>query len=147
MTDKLKEQQDYWSDRGLAFDAFKPLMEQSWAPMIQSMDFSVASSVLEVGAGRGYCSLAILDRLPPTATITSTDFAPGMVEGMKTLMEESERVKVMQANAMDLNTIKDASISHYIANMTIHIVPDVNIMLSESIRVLRDGGIAGFTFW
>jgi ubiquinone/menaquinone biosynthesis C-methylase UbiE len=31
--------------------------------------------------------------------------------------------------------------------MTIHLVPDVGLMLSECIRVLKEGGIAGFTFW
>jgi ubiquinone/menaquinone biosynthesis C-methylase UbiE len=147
MENKIKEQEEYWTRQALGFDAFKHLMQQSWSPMIQAMDLGLASSILEVGAGRGYCSEAILSLIPPSATLLSTDLAPGMIEALKQKLVESERVKVQQANALDLNTVSDASLSHYIANMTIHLVPDVGLMLSECHRVLKEGGIAGFTFW
>jgi ubiquinone/menaquinone biosynthesis C-methylase UbiE len=69
-----------------------------------------------------------------------------MIEALAILLKDSS-AKVMQANALDLDAIGDASISHYVANMTIHIVPDVALMLRECLRVLKDQGVAGFTFW
>ncbi|KAF1335781.1 Alanine--trna ligase, partial [Globisporangium splendens] len=47
----------------------------------------------------------------------------------------------------DLNTIASGSTDRLIANMCLQLTPDADAMLRETKRVLKAGGLAGFTIW
>ncbi|KAF1335866.1 Alanine--trna ligase, partial [Globisporangium splendens] len=122
------------------------------------MQLDTAQQVVEVAAGAGLGSLDIAQRMVPAGAGTSekktllvTDLSPTMVElakeALKNAGSEHLEVRVQEANGQDLNTIASGSMDRLIANMCLQLTPDADAMLRETKRVLKGGGLAGFTIW
>lgn len=95
-------------------------------------------------------------KVPDTASLTCSDFSDGMVNAVEKKKSEEvaadnkspwSRVETMVQNAMDLDKIKDSSKSHITAGWVYFMTPDPRKCLSESKRVLKDGGVLACSSW
>lgn len=146
MDKKIQESRDYWDAMAPKFDKFEVIMRQAWSVLVDNSYLQVADSVLEIGCGRGACSSKIASLLKPGAKFTITDLSPNMIQFATQNVTLSENITIETANALELK-FKDKSFDRYIANMTLHLVPDPDQMLRESRRVLKDDGYACFSVW
>jgi SAM-dependent methyltransferase len=145
--EEVEEARHYWNDFAENFAKFEEIMEQSWTVMIKNLRLESARSVIEIGAGRGKCSNAIVSRLPSTCRLVVTDLADEMVKISSQVLKSYKNVKVQQANALNLEEFEAGSFDRYIANMVLHLVPNPEEMLRQARRVLKDGGLASFSVW
>ena len=61
--------------------------------------------------------------------------------------QRDQLVQIEQGNALDLNKIPSGSMDRYIAGLCLQLVPCHRTMIHEARRVLKSGGLAGFTIW
>jgi ubiquinone/menaquinone biosynthesis C-methylase UbiE len=120
--------------------------------------FSKADGILDNGCGPGPIMGRILKefKIPESSSLTCSDFSDGMIEAVnKKKAGEIEadskspwnRVETFVQNAMDLKDIKDSSKSHVTAGWVYFMTPDPQKCLTESRRVLKDGGVLACSSW
>jgi ubiquinone/menaquinone biosynthesis C-methylase UbiE len=139
--------------------------------------FSKAEAILDNGCGPGPIMARILKdyAIPESCSLTCSDFSDGMIKAVNTKKAEAveadskspwSRVETMKQDAMNLESIKDSSQSHITAgwvrvllvlcsirltlanNLQVYFMtPDPQKCLSESKRVLRDGGVLTCSSW
>lgn len=105
--------------------------------------------VLEVSCGSGRSTVHAIGMVQDSCSYTATDVAPKMVAKAKqrlNALRASCQVHVEQADAQQLR-YEDTSFQLYVANLSLHLVPDADKMLLEAHRVLEKGGRAVFTVW
>ncbi|KAI9204313.1 S-adenosyl-L-methionine-dependent methyltransferase [Polychytrium aggregatum] len=146
-----------WDNFANDFRHYEKIMQQSWRPLLSHMDLGSARSILEVGCGRGECAKAILGMAPSGCSVVTSDFSSEMIKAATAALEAHDalpnpgregQLRIEQMSALDLHSVPTASIDRYIANMLLHLVPDLDGMLRETRRVLdAKTGIAGFTIW
>lgn len=96
--------------------------------------------VLELGCGDGGFWVVNADRVPRSATLTLTDFSPGMLAATRDRLRPyapDARFVVVDAQAIPF---ADASVDVVIANHMLYHVPDLHRALREIRRVLRPDG-------
>lgn len=103
------------------------------------------SHVLEIAAGTGVVTRALLQALPRSSEIIATDLNPAMLDraAAHTL---SRPVAFQQADAMDL-PFDDQSFDVVVCQFGVMFFPDKGKALSEARRVLRPGGALIFNVW
>jgi ubiquinone/menaquinone biosynthesis C-methylase UbiE len=146
---KAEDVAKYWNAFSGIYSAYlERVTLQSARSLYHNLKLDTATSLLEVGCGPGNCAREIitLKLLPEEATFTVTDYSTEMVKLASTIATSS-KVEVFQADSMDLNSMQDASFDRYLANLSLHIVPDPDKMLAEAYRVLKSDGIAAFSVW
>lgn len=140
------------------------------------LPLSEATSILDNGCGPGPIMSRIIQdyQLPQSCKLICSDFSEGMVQQVRNTKEEKvkedassawSRVETMVQNAMDLKDIPSASQSHVTAGWVglieeteLHVTetnnsqvyfmtPDPQKCLSESLRVLKDGGVLSCSSW
>lgn len=90
------------------------------------LPFTNATGVLDNGCGPAPIMTRILSeyKVPQSATLTCSDFSEGMIQRVKEVKQEAtqkdagsqwSRVEAVVQNAMDLESIRDASQSHVTA--------------------------------
>jgi SAM-dependent methyltransferase len=101
--------------------------------------------VLEIAAGTGVVTRAMLHALPAAAEIIATDLNPAMLQqaAAHTLPRP---VAFQQADAMDL-PFDDQSFDAIVCQFGVMFFPDKGKALSEARRVLRPGGVLIFNVW
>lgn len=120
--------------------------------------FSKAEAILDDGCGPGPIMSRLLKdyEIPPSASLTCADFSDGMINAVKNKkaaeIEANKsspwtRVEAVVQNAMDLDKIQDSSKSHVTAGWVFFMTPDPQKCLSESKRVLKDGGVLACSSW
>lgn len=140
---KLSSSRAVWDDLALQYEAYEGIMAQSWGELVQHMLLPSARSVLEVGCGHAHCAESYIPRLPVDVSVMVTDFSPAMVDFARRHLQpfkERPGLRIEQMDALDLQSIADKSVDRYLANLTLHLVPDADLMLREARRVLRDDG-------
>jgi SAM-dependent methyltransferase len=128
------------------------------------LPFSRATAILDNGCGPGPITSAIIkefgDELPADCELLAADFSEGMVkqvEGSKKEALESSgqqenahvwsRVNTQVLDATNLQGVTDGSKSHVLAGWVYFMTPDPQKCLTESLRVLQDGGVLACTAW
>lgn len=120
--------------------------------MLSFMKMPQAHSVLEIASGSGQLAkIALQNYLSPTAHYTAVDLSPEMVRITKATLEAlgpqvANRLTIREANAEAL-PFENAHFDRVISNYVLHLTEKPENMVAEISRVLRSGGIAGFTVW
>jgi SAM-dependent methyltransferase len=111
-------------------------------------DAQPGQTFLEVAAGPGDLGLRIAERVGPEGRVISTDFAPEMVEVARRQGEarglDNVEYRVLDAERMDLD---NDSVDGVVCRWGYMLMADPAAALSETRRVLRDGGPLAFSVW
>jgi SAM-dependent methyltransferase len=75
-----------------------------------------------------------------------TDLTPGMIATARERLVDYKQVELAAADAQSL-PYESSTFDRYIANLSLMLVPDTDGMIREASRVLKPGGIAGFSVW
>lgn len=113
--------------------------------MVDALDPKPGDTVLELAAGTGETGFAAAARVGAEGKLISTDFSPAMVEAARRSGEElglaNVDYQVMDAEKMDLD---DDSVGGVLCRWGYMLMADPGAALSESRRVLRNGGRVSF---
>jgi SAM-dependent methyltransferase len=116
--------------------------------LVERLDPQPGQTVLELAAGTGDTGFAAAERVGPDGTLISTDFAAAMVEQARGVADrlglENVEHRVMDAESMDL---EDDSVDGVLCRWGYMLMADPASALSETRRVLRDGGRLSFSVW
>lgn len=115
---------------------FSDVSTKFYKSMLPFLDFEAESAVLEAACGTGN-GLQLLLEVAPTNQIIGTDLSEAMLEYARELV--GNRVVLIAANNEDL-PFEEESFSHYVSNLSLHIVPNPAKMLAEAFRVLKPSG-------
>ncbi len=101
--------------------------------------------VLEIAAGTGAVTRALLNALPPAVQIMATDLNEAMLRVGETRASGAS-VSWRQADAQKL-PFDDASIDAVVCQFGVMFLPDKPAAYREALRVLRPGGRYVFNVW
>lgn len=105
-------------------------------------------SILDVAAGTGDLGFAAAERVGTDGKVLCTDFSPEMVEAARRNGERqglsNVEYRVLDAERMDLD---DDSFDGVLCRWGYMLMADPAAALSETRRVLRDGGTLAFAVW
>jgi SAM-dependent methyltransferase len=118
-------------DEDVPFYATIGRMLVSWA------EPAADARVLDIGAGRGAITQALVDLRGSTGSIVAGDISPKMVELLAALQLPNVQVRLLDAAALDL---PDASFDVVFAGFVLSAIPDPTPAVAELARVLRPGG-------
>jgi ubiquinone/menaquinone biosynthesis C-methylase UbiE len=123
-----------------------PMIFQPYADdMAQRLSSLKAGSVLEVAAGTGIVTQALLKALPPAVSIVATDLNQGMLD-IAAVKGKTSRVSWQQADAQTL-PFPDASFDAVVCQFGVMFFPDKPKAFGEARRVLKPGGRYLFSVW
>ncbi|AMY07518.1 Demethylmenaquinone methyltransferase [Luteitalea pratensis] len=126
-------------------DKLRPMFFEPYARDIVSRMPSTATRVLEVAAGTGIVSRALLRALPPTASLMVTDLQPGMLDVAAAAIGNDPRVEIRQADALSL-PFGDAQFV-VVCQFGVMLFSDKIAGLREIRRVLTPGGAFLMNTW
>jgi SAM-dependent methyltransferase len=102
--------------------------------------------VLEIAAGTGIVTRALVSQLPVTTQIVATDLNPPMLEHAKTLMGRDDRIEWKTADAQNL-PFEDESFDAVVCQFGVMFFPDKARAFKEARRVLKSSGQYYFSVW
>lgn len=121
------------------------------------LPFSQATGILDSGCGPGPVMSRIIadygSEIPKACLLLCTDFSEPMlkqVEQQKASAAKDSpwsRVEIKVQNAMDLTEVADGSRSHVTAGMVYFMTAEPMKCLTESRRVLKEGGVLSLSSW
>ena len=128
--EKYEEKLEYYTTEG--FRGLSSLMK-----------LDKAKRVLEVACGTGNGIPLIKEKVDEGTEIIACDFSRELIRraNLKNL-----GVQFLIADNLAL-PFENEGFDRYVANLSLHVVPDADKMLAEAFRVLKSGGLAGFTVW
>jgi ubiquinone/menaquinone biosynthesis C-methylase UbiE len=97
--------------------------------------------ILDVGAGSGYFSLAIAEKLT-TRKVICLDLSEEMLQRLERKAEKEglkDRIQIVKGDASSIK-IEDESVDLVVSNGVVHELPEPEAVLREMIRVLKPGG-------
>jgi SAM-dependent methyltransferase len=104
--------------------------------------------ILDVAAGIGDLGLATAERVGPDGSVISTDFSAEMTEAARRNGESrglsNVEYRVLDAERMDLG---DDTVDGVLSRFGYMLMADPAAALSETRRVLKDGGTLAFAVW
>jgi SAM-dependent methyltransferase len=116
--------------------------------LVGRVDPQPEQAILEVAAGTGDLGLAAAERVGDGGKVVCTDFSPEMLNAARRNGERSGlsnvEYRVLDAERMDLD---DDSIDGVLCRWGFMLMADPGAALSETRRVLRDGGKLAFAVW
>jgi ubiquinone/menaquinone biosynthesis C-methylase UbiE len=115
--------------------------------LVRRLDPQPGQQILELAAGPGETGFVVASQLGDGKLI-QTDFSPEMVESAKRGIAErgleNVEARVMDAENMDLD---DDSVDGVLCRWGYMLMADPAAALSETRRVMRDGGRLSFSVW
>lgn len=112
--------------------------------LCEAVDLRAGSTVLDVAAGNGNCSLAAARRW---CDVTSTDFVPALLEdGQRRAAGERLSIRFEEADAEALPFADDA-FDVVLSSFGVMFTPSHPQAASELLRVCRSGGRIGLANW
>jgi SAM-dependent methyltransferase len=118
------------------------------ARIVQALDPQPGETILELAAGPGDTGFAAAAHLAANGRLISTDVAPKMVATAEKRGRElgltNVDYRVVDAQAIDL---PDESVDGTVCRWGFMLVPEPDLALAETFRVLRPGGRVVFTVW
>ena len=124
-----------------------PLIFEPYATDLASRVAALApGSVLEIAAGSGAVTRAVVSLLPDMTRYVASDLNPAMLDMAKRRQPPDERVSFQQADALKL-PFADASFDVVVCQFGVMFFPDKVAGLREARRVLRPDGRLLFNVW
>jgi ubiquinone/menaquinone biosynthesis C-methylase UbiE len=116
--------------------------------IVDRVDPQPGQTILDVAAGTGDLGFAAAERVGDEGGVICTDFAPEMIEAARRNGAarglENVEYRVLDAENMDL---ADDSVDGVVSRWSYMLMADPAKALSETNRVLRDGGTLAFAVW
>jgi SAM-dependent methyltransferase len=116
--------------------------------LCDQVDPRPGQTVLDVAAGTGDLGFQAVERVGADGRLICTDFSPEMLEAARRNGERrgltNVEYRVLDAERMDL---ADDSVDGVLCRWGYMLMADPGAALSETRRVLRDGGRLGFAVW
>jgi len=123
-----------------------PLIFQPYAnDLAQRLATRSVSNVLEIAAGTGVVTRALVAALPPYVAIAATDLNQPMLDTALSI-GTARPVEWRQADAMQL-PFADGTFESVVCQFGVMFFPDKARAFSEARRVLRPGGVFIFNAW
>ena len=114
----------------------------------QQVDPQPGQTILDIASGTGDLGFLAARRVGDDGKVLSTDFAPEMVEAARRNGEQqglgNVDYRVLDAETMDLD---DDSVDGVVCRWGYMLMADPAAALSETRRVLKDGGTLAFAVW
>jgi SAM-dependent methyltransferase len=134
-----------WADEhDFLHDATKDVADA----LVAGVEAQPGQTILELAAGTGDVGFAVAEALGDDGKLIQTDFAPAMVETERRLAADAGLTnidhRVLDAERMDLD---DASVDGVVCRYGYMLMADPAAALSETRRVLREGGRLAFAVW
>jgi SAM-dependent methyltransferase len=141
-------------------DAIKARQQATWASgdfgiigttlqivgetLCEAVDLRSGSSVLDVAAGNGNCSLAAARRF---ADVTSTDYVPALLaDGQRRAAADRLSIRFQEADAENL-PFADSSFDVVLSSFGVMFAPNHARSAAELLRVVKPGGKIGLANW
>jgi O-methyltransferase/aklanonic acid methyltransferase len=134
MSDPIAELFDRIAD---GYDEDVPFYASIGRLLVQWAEPAVDARVLDIGAGRGAITRAVVEARGPAGSIVAGDISPKMVEQLAALQLPGVETRLLDARALDL---PDASFDVVFAGFVLSSIPDPAPAIAELARVLRPGG-------
>jgi SAM-dependent methyltransferase len=116
--------------------------------LVEKADPQPGQTVLDIAAGTGDLSLLIADRVGEGGHVISTDFAPEMLDVARRSGAArgagNVEYRLLDAERMDLD---GDSVDAAVCRFGYMLMADPGAALTETRRVLRDGGQLAFAVW
>ncbi|MDQ3644280.1 MAG: class I SAM-dependent methyltransferase [Actinomycetota bacterium] len=116
--------------------------------LVGRVDPQPARSILDVAAGTGDLGFLAAERVGEEGKVLCTDFSPEMLEAARRNGDrrglENVEYRVLDAERMDL---EDDSVDGVLCRWGYMLMADPAAALTETRRVLRDGGTLAFAVW
>ena len=114
--------------------------------VIADLGLKPGMTVLEVGPGAGGYTLAAARRVGPTGKVISIDIEPKIIERLKIALQEAEVTNV-EARVADVFALpfEDAAFDAIFMVTVIGEIPSPERAMKEFARVLKPGGVLGFS--
>jgi len=123
-----------------------PMIFQPYADDIaQRLSGLKQGAVLELAAGTGIVTRALIKTLPATVSLVATDLNQAMID-VAAVTDKADRVSWQQADAQAL-PFPDASFDAVVCQFGVMFFPDKPKAFREARRVLKPGGRYLFNVW
>jgi ubiquinone/menaquinone biosynthesis C-methylase UbiE len=122
-----------------------PMLFEAYAADLASRVGAGGRDVLEIGAGTGVLTRALIAALPPDTAITAIDLNQAMLD-RAAAADTARRVEWRRADAAEL-PFPDRSFDSVVCQFTAMFFPDKRRVYGEVRRVLRPGGRFLFNVW
>ena len=119
-----------------------------WASdIVEAAEIQGDEKVLDLACGTGLVTRAAATKLGPAGHITGLDLNEGMLEVAKAIRNPGVGgLDWMKGSALEMD-LPDASFDVVLCQQGLQFFPDQHKALTETHRVLRDGGRAWFSVW
>ncbi len=115
---------------------------KSWRDFtMKKMNVSKGNTALDVACGTADWTIA-LAKASETGSVVGLDFSQNMLEvGIKKVRDKGldKQIELIQGNAMEL-PFSDSTFDYATIGFALRNVPDIEVVLSEMLRVVKPGG-------
>lgn len=119
-------------------------LEPASEHLVEAIAAGRGHRLLDIAAGYGNCAVAAARR---GASVIASDFSPAMIEsGLRRTDQLGLDVEWRQADAADL-PFEDDSFDRVTSVFGAIFAPEQRQAAAEAVRVVRPGGVIGFTSW
>lgn len=134
MADPIAELFDRIAD---GYDEDVPFYATIGRQLVAWAEPAADARVLDIGAGRGAITRALVESRGSAGSIVAGDISPKMVDQLAALQLPGVEARLLDARALDL---PDASFDVVFAGFVLSSIPDPATAIVELARVLRPGG-------
>jgi SAM-dependent methyltransferase len=119
-------------------------LEPAAVALVETLSITPGLTVLDVAAGHANCAVAAARR---GAAVVATDFSPTMIEvGSARTRDADLDVTWQEADAAAL-PFEDGMFDRVTSTFGAIFAPEQDVVAAEAVRVVRPGGLIGFTAW
>jgi ubiquinone/menaquinone biosynthesis C-methylase UbiE len=124
-----------------------PFFRHAGRRLVEIGGVTTGQVVLDVATGRGAVLFPAADATGPTGCVAGIDLAEGMVRHTNVAIQERGLAHA-GARLMDVEHLSfhDATFDRVLCSFAVFLFPDLPRVLSQMLRVLKPGGVAGFAF-